>query len=59
MTITTLGIDADDTLWQNEDHYEFTTREFVSLLEPWVTPETVNGALLETERRNLKVFGSQ
>ena len=57
MPITTLGIDADDTLWQNEDHYHLTTKAFVGLLEPWVDEDTINGALLETERRNLTVFG--
>jgi putative hydrolase of the HAD superfamily len=57
MAIDIIGVDADDTLWHSEGHFEVTEQRYVQLLEPWVEPETVHHALVETERRNLSVFG--
>ncbi len=57
MGIEVIGIDADDTLWHSEGHFAVTEGRYVELLAPWVDAETVQGALLETERRNLAVFG--
>lgn len=57
MAIEVIGVDADDTLWHSEGHFHVTEQRYVELLEPWVEPEAVHTALVETERRNLAVFG--
>jgi putative hydrolase of the HAD superfamily len=57
VAIELVGLDADDTLWHSEGHYMVTQERFGELLSPWVDPEEVSGALLQTERRNLRLFG--
>lgn len=55
--ITTIGFDADDTLWQNLSFYRLTEDRFQALLADYAEPERLGSALLETERRNLKRYG--
>ncbi|PWV99027.1 putative hydrolase of the HAD superfamily [Hoeflea marina] len=55
--LTTIGFDADDTLWQNEQFYRFTEREFAALLSDHGDHDTVTARLLEAERRNLGLYG--
>lgn len=55
--ITTLGFDADDTLWQNEQYYKLTEARFTELLADHGEAPVVSGRLLEAERRNLKLYG--
>ena len=57
MAIDVVGIDGDDTLWHSEGHYDLTQQRYCELLAPWVDPDSVSTALLETERRNLALFG--
>ena len=57
MAIEIVGIDGDDTLWHSEGHFHVTEQAYVELLSPWVDAATASAALLETERRNLAVFG--
>ena len=57
MSIEIVGVDGDDTLWHSEGHYHVTQQRFAEVLEPWVDAAAVEVALLETERRNLAVFG--
>lgn len=57
MGIDVIGVDGDDTLWDSEGHFHVTEQRFVEILEPWVDARTVSSTLLETERRNLAVFG--
>ena len=57
MAIEIVGIDGDDTLWHSEGHFHVTEQAYVDLLSPWVDAATASAALLETERRNLAVFG--
>jgi putative hydrolase of the HAD superfamily len=61
VTITTVGLDGDDTLWHSESHFELTTARLVDLLEPWVDsaadPRSVHDRLIATERRNLALLG--
>lgn len=57
MKISTLGIDADDTLWHSESHFAVTEQRFGDLLAPWLSGDEAAGRLLERERANLKVFG--
>ncbi len=56
-SLSTIGFDADDTLWQNETFYRLTEERFTALLAEHGEPEVVSGRLLEAERRNLKHYG--
>ena len=55
--ITTIGLDADDTLWQNERFFQLTEARFRDLLAAHVAPEILSRRLVEAERRNLAVYG--
>jgi putative hydrolase of the HAD superfamily len=55
--LTTIGFDADDTLWQNERFFRQTGKLFAALLADQVQEEVVLAALLEAERRNLCIYG--
>lgn len=55
--LTTIGFDADDTLWQNEHFYRLTEARFAALLGDYAGPEAVSRRLLEAERRNLQLYG--
>ncbi|WP_374653028.1 HAD family hydrolase [Dongia sp.] len=55
--LTTIGFDADDTLWQNEQFFRLTEARFAALLADHASPEAISGRLLEVERRNLQFYG--
>ncbi|MEP2921917.1 MAG: HAD family hydrolase [Sulfitobacter sp.] len=55
--ITTIGFDADDTLWHNERFFTLTQDHFAELLSPHTDRETLMARLLEAERRNLPHYG--
>jgi len=55
--LTTIGLDADDTLWQNEQFYRLTEEHFRSLLADYAEPEHISERLLEAEKRNLAHYG--
>ncbi len=55
--ITTIGFDADDTLWQNERFFRLTEERFVALLGDHGAAAEISGRLLEAERRNLAFYG--
>ncbi len=55
--ITTVGFDADDTLWESEAFFAVTEQRFLALLAPWCASPEVAASLLETERANLSHFG--
>jgi putative hydrolase of the HAD superfamily len=55
--ITTIGFDADDTLWQNETFFRLTQDRFAALLAPYCAPEDLHARLLAAERRNLGHYG--
>ena len=57
MTITTVGLDADDTLWHSENHFAVTEQRFGQLVEPWIEGEEAAKRLLDRERANLRLFG--
>ena len=57
MTITTVGLDADDTLWHNETIFRLTHDRFVALLADHADPATLEARLTETENRNLRLYG--
>ncbi len=55
--LTTIGFDADDTLWQNESFYRLTQDRFADLLADYTDREMLESRLLEAERRNLGHYG--
>jgi putative hydrolase of the HAD superfamily len=57
MPIMVVGIDGDDTLWQNETRFILTQEEFRELLRSHVPEADVDAHLDEVEMRNLAVYG--
>ncbi len=55
--LTTIGFDADDTLWQNEQFFRMTQERFVDLLKDYAERDHLHERLLESERRNLGHYG--
>ena len=55
--LSTIGFDADDTLWQNEHFYRLTERRFAELLTDYVDGQHLSDRLLEAEKRNLQIYG--
>lgn len=55
--ISTIGFDADDTLWHNESIFEDAHRRYCALLARWHDAATVERTLFATEMRNLERFG--
>ena len=55
--LTTIGFDADDTLWHHERFFELTQQKFAELLRPYADPHHLAEHLLAAERRNVKHYG--
>lgn len=55
--ITTIGFDADDTLWVNETYFREAEHKFASLLSEFETENTIDQELFKTEIRNLGIYG--
>jgi putative hydrolase of the HAD superfamily len=55
--LTTIGFDADDTLWQNEAFFRLTQDRFVRLLSDHAAPDHLAHRLEQAERRNLGHYG--
>ncbi len=55
--ITTIGFDADDTLWHNERFFRMTEGRFVELLSDYAERDHLETTLLDAERRNLGRYG--
>lgn len=55
--LTTIGFDADDTLWQNEQFFRLTQDRFVDLLADYVDADHLSERLLAAEKRNLGHYG--
>ena len=56
MPITTVGLDADDTLWHNETVFRLTQARFLDLLTEHENA-VIEARLAEIERRNLQLYG--
>jgi putative hydrolase of the HAD superfamily len=56
-TLTTIGFDADDTLWQNEQFYRLTETHFTKLLADFADGASISERLLAAEKRNLQHYG--
>ncbi len=55
--ITTIGFDADDTLWHNERFFRMTQAHFAELLADYTDRDTLMARLLEAEKRNIGQYG--
>lgn len=55
--LSTIGVDADDTLWQSEQFFKLSEARFVELLEDYAGADHLKERLLEAEKRNLKFYG--
>lgn len=55
--LSTIGFDADDTLWQNEQFFRLTEARFAELLADHAEPDHLLDRLLEAEKRNLGHYG--
>ena len=55
--LTTIGFDADDTLWQNEQFFRMTEERFRALLAGHMDADQLGARLLEAEKRNLGRYG--
>lgn len=54
---TTIGFDADDTLWHNERFFKLTQDRFAELLADYSPWESLEERLLAAERRNVRHYG--
>lgn len=55
--LTTIGFDADDTLWQNETFFRLTQERFFRVLVDHAEPLHLRERLEAAERRNLAFYG--
>ena len=60
-SLTTIGFDADDTLWHNERFFRVTQDRFAELLMDHspddIGPDALDRKLLDAEKRNLGAYG--
>ena len=52
-----LGIDADDTLWENEAWFYKIQDRFFEMMSSWSDTQDTNLALLENERASIPQYG--
>jgi putative hydrolase of the HAD superfamily len=57
MRITTVGLDADDTLWHNETIFRLTHDRFRGLMGDVVEAPVLDARLAQIEKRNLSIYG--
>ena len=55
--ITTIGFDADDTLWVNETYFRETEEKFSTLLDGYETKNKIDQELFKMEMKNLELYG--
>jgi putative hydrolase of the HAD superfamily len=55
--LTTIGFDADDTLWQNEQYFRETEEKFIEWLADFADRETLLARLLAIGRQNVVSHG--
>lgn len=55
--ITTIALDADDTLWQNEQFFRLTEQRFTSLLRDYTDVPDLTERLIAATARNLAFYG--
>lgn len=52
-----IAFDADDTLWENQPHFDEIISEFSNILRPYCSPQESNEAIHKTQVENLPVYG--
>jgi len=57
VNVTTVGFDADDTLWHNERFFALTQERFAAILADYAARDHLDERLLAAERRNLHRYG--
>src|SRR5918993_303014 len=57
MRVTTVGLDADDTLWHNETIFRLTQDRLRDMLADFADHEVTTAKLAEVETRNLRLYG--
>ena len=57
MPVTTVGLDADDTLWHNETIFRLSQKRFTELLADHAEEPVMMDRLAQVERRNLRLYG--
>ncbi len=57
MKYKVIAFDADDTLWHNEAFFRETENKFYELFETYLPQHTVARELLQTEIKNLTLYG--
>ena len=55
--LTTIGFDADDTLWHNESIFDRAQQRYRALLAKYHPAAEVDRVLFQTEMRNLPLYG--
>lgn len=55
--IQLIAFDADDTLWDNQSHFDRVERAYCELLAPYGTADETAAALFRTESANLPLLG--
>jgi len=55
--ITTIALDADDTLWQNEQFFRLTEERFNALLRDYTDASDLTERLIAATTRNLAFYG--
>ena len=55
--LTTIGFDADDTLWHNERFFHLTQQTVFEMLAPYSETANLGERLLAAERRNIGHYG--
>jgi putative hydrolase of the HAD superfamily len=55
--IRIIAFDADDTLWDNEAYFQEIEQKFCALLGPYLPAHTLSRELLQTEVKNLSLYG--
>jgi len=55
--IKVIAFDADDTLWHNEAYFQEAEKKFCALLENYLPQHTVARELLQTEIKNISLYG--
>ena len=55
--IKIIAFDADDTLWDNELYFQEAERKFCEMLEDYLPQHTVQRELLQTEIKNIALYG--
>ena len=56
-SLSVIGFDADDTLWQNESFFRMTEDRFVAVLSDFAEDDHLRARLIAAERRNVGHYG--